>query len=124
MFDYGCRLAIFLLIVSFLFYMPYYSPKTHESDIVYRRRWNYSVPISIHVFAWRRKKSLGRLLDSLQRANYMNHTIPLYIHVDGDPLNSVVEMIESFEWSHGRKHVHISEQRLGMPAVNLKRRSF
>ncbi|PJF16926.1 hypothetical protein PSACC_03264 [Paramicrosporidium saccamoebae] len=75
--------------------------------------------ISIHVFAWRREKSLRRLCESLLRAQYSGHEVPLYFHVDGEPLNLVVNYVKDFKWPHGPKIVNIRQQKLGMPTAIL-----
>lgn len=71
--------------------------------------------ISIHIFAWRREKSLRRLCDSLLRAAYFGQEVPLYIHVDGEPLDLVVDYVEALKWPHGPKIVNLRRERLGMP---------
>lgn len=78
---------------------------------------NENSQISIHIFAWRRHKSLQRLLRSLNRARYHGHRVPLVLHIDGEPLPSVIELAHSFRWPHGRKVVEISEERKGLPSV-------
>jgi len=74
-------------------------------------------PVSIHIFAWRRRKSLERLCASINRARYHGAQVPLYFHVDGEALESVLEYVLDFKWMHGRKLVQIRSKRLGMPAV-------
>lgn len=81
--------------------------------------YEMSWKISIHVFAWRREKSLDRLCKSLLRASYSGHEVPLYFHVDGEPLDLVVAYVNSFNWPHGPKIVNIRKERLGMPNAIL-----
>lgn len=79
-------------------------------------RWK----ISIHTFAWRREKSLRRLFDSLLRAKYFGYEIPLYVHIDGEPLDSVVQYVErQFRWPHGPLYIDRRSERLGMPMAIL-----
>lgn len=74
--------------------------------------------ISIHIFAWRRERSLKRLLDSLIKATYNDyHHVPLFLHIDGDPMAEVVEAAHAFAWPHGPKVVEVREERVGMPKV-------
>lgn len=84
-----------------------------------RTSYDMSWKISIHVFAWRREKSLRRLCESLLRASYAGQEIPLYIHVDGEPLDLVVQYANALNWPHGPKIVNVRERRLGMPDAIL-----
>lgn len=78
---------------------------------------NTAVKISIHVFGWRREKSLRRLGESLLKAHYMDHTIDIHFHIDGEALDLVQQYVHEFSWPHGQKHVNFREQRVGMPLV-------
>lgn len=79
-----------------------------------------STTITLHVFAWRRLRSLQRLCKSLLNARYPTKNIPLIFHVDGDPLGAVVNYLESFYWPFGIKTLDFSPSRKGMPMVTLR----
>lgn len=123
MLDAGSRLGL-LIILLCLVVGPYFQENSDRltlDDASYHPNFDLeqdrTVPISIHIFAWRRKKSLERLCKSINRARFHGHRIPIYFHVDGDPRPEVVEYIQSFKWKHGSKIVNFRPKRLGMPAV-------
>ena len=69
----------------------------------------------IHVFTWRRAKSLTRLLDSLRDATYGAQAhIPLYIFIDGGATEQVVNVTKQFEWGHGPKRVVSRSRNVGL----------
>lgn len=128
MFDLGSKLGILILVLLQVFQLDLLnfcreSPVNYHGTSSMRKfkaiRNEQTIPISIHIFAWRRRKSLERLCKSINLARYHGHRIPLHFHVDGDPLESVVEFVEDFKWRHGCKYVHLRDERLGMPAVTL-----
>lgn len=114
--DVGFKIGILLAIIFDLFEdFQWNGPKRLER--FYDLTTDSSATISIHVFAWRRKKSLERLCKSLLEARYLGHDVPIFFHVDGDPLDLVVDYLNEFEWPHGEKHVEIRSHNLGMPDV-------
>lgn len=126
MFDLGSKLGILILALIQIFQLSRFNDKQHVISLQKASVRNFklprnesTIPMSIHIFAWKRRKSLERLCKSINRARYHGHRIPLHFHVDGDPLDSVVEFVEDFRWRHGPKHVHLRSERLGMPAVTL-----
>lgn len=68
----------------------------------------------ILVFAWKRRASLKRLLDSLMTADYFGFTVHLEFHMDGGSHPLVVDFIEQFQWSHGRKQINRHGDRVGL----------
>lgn len=126
MFDLGSKLGLLIIVLAQVFrliqfdydHSRFAASNEVPSVRIFRRVNNErTISMSIHVFAWRRRKSLERLCKSINRARFHNHKIPLHFHVDGEPLESVVEFVEDFKWRHGSKHVHLREERLGMPSV-------
>jgi hypothetical protein len=84
----------------------------------------FELNMSIHIFAWRRSKSLERLLNSLveplsSRALPQRTCLPLYFHLDAYPLDSVVDMVEEFQWNYGTKTVDYKDVPTGLPKVFL-----
>lgn len=73
--------------------------------------------MSIHVFAWKREKSLRRLCNSLLMANYYGHVVDLYFYVDGGSLDLVNSYIKSFQWPHGKKYMNFKDKFMGLPKV-------
>lgn len=83
-------------------------------------RPNISVHLSLHVFAWRRVKSLRRLCRSLLQATYDRHQgIPLVFHIDGGYNPNVLDYIQSFYWPHGKKRVDIKKKHIGLLQVYI-----
>ncbi|KAJ3212177.1 hypothetical protein HDU83_001188 [Entophlyctis luteolus] len=79
------------------------------------RKHTESLDISIHVFAWRRAKSLKRLLSSLQEAEYgAERNIPLFIHLDFGSTVTVKELASSFIWNFGEKKIVESPEKMGI----------
>ena len=75
--------------------------------------------ISIHVFAWRRSKSLHRLLNSLLRADYTDQDfVDLHFNIDGNPSPKVLKTIREYEWIFGNQHVFIHQR---LQPIGLKR---
>lgn len=121
--DYGHQLALVLLSL-YNFYLSVKKSSQVEnfqsvSFIKHDLEKYQAVNMSIHVFAWRRTKSLQRLCNSLLRARYLNYRVSILFHVDGDPLPSVVSYLESFVWPFGEKTIIQSPYHLGMPNVWL-----
>lgn len=72
----------------------------------------------IHIFAWRRVKSLKRLLDSLERAcavEQMAVSASVTFHVDHEFSPGVLDAIGAFSWKYGRVHLNIRRHVYGMP---------
>lgn len=68
----------------------------------------------IVVLAHRRRKSLHRLLNSLERGIYPSDAaVPLYISVDGGD-EKVVSICENMKWPYGSKTVLKSEESVGV----------
>lgn len=70
--------------------------------------------VAIVVVGYNRYKSLKRLLDSLQFANYESNDIPLIISIDCSGDERVYNLAKDFEWTHGSKYVNIETERLGL----------
>ncbi|KAJ3293039.1 hypothetical protein HDU79_000755 [Rhizoclosmatium sp. JEL0117] len=76
---------------------------------------NLNIDIEIHVFAWRRAKSLNRLLTSVRDADYGHRRdIPLIIHLDANYSKEVESIVESFIWRFGEKSVQRNSAPLGL----------
>ena len=78
--------------------------------------------VSIHVFAWRRSKSLSRLLHSLNNAEYPYYkNMNLIIHVDGNPSMQVLDVLKEFKWKLGKKNMMIrqSDKIMGLKNVSI-----
>ena len=71
----------------------------------------------IIVYAWKRRASLKRLLDSLLSASYHGFEVNLDFHMDGDAHPAVVQVVETFKWSHGKVRVHRHGDRFGLEKV-------
>ena len=71
----------------------------------------------IIIYAWRRRASLKRLLDSLLSANYHGFKVNMDFHMDGDAHLAVVQFVEAFKWPHGRVRVHRHGDRVGLEKV-------
>jgi hypothetical protein len=78
--------------------------------------------LNIHVFAWKRGKSLSRLLNSLNNAEYMDDQALLIIHVDGEESEEVDRVLFNFKWKFGRKYMIIqrNKSRVGLLKVFFK----
>jgi hypothetical protein len=76
------------------------------------------------VFAWKRRASLKRLLDSLSNVDYHGFTVHLDFHMDGGPHQKVVEFVDSYEWAHGRIRINHHAERVGLERVHFTIRSF
>jgi hypothetical protein len=68
----------------------------------------------LHVFAWKRRKSLDRLLNSLVTANYVGFEVPIYFIIEGEGSPLVVDLIHKFVWPYGKKYIILREQRIGL----------
>lgn len=68
--------------------------------------------IAIVVVAYNREKSVRRLLNALERANY-EENVPLIISIDHGDNQGVIDVANSFAWSHGEKKVRIFAENQG-----------
>nr|WP_292963312.1 MULTISPECIES: glycosyltransferase [unclassified Allomuricauda] len=77
--------------------------------------------IPIVVVAYNRPRSLTRLLNSLQKANYPYEDIDLIISIDkADNNRDVLDLANAFQWHHGTKEVVYQENNLGLRQHILK----
>lgn len=72
--------------------------------------------ISIHVFGWRRPKSLHVLLQQLRGSYYHCWEAPvdLHLHVDGNASPKVREVASAFQWPHGALHLDLRSSNVGL----------
>lgn len=68
----------------------------------------------IIVLGYSRPDSLQRLLESLNRAVYPGHPIPLIISLDGGAAEEVIRVAEQFRFKHGKKTVIKRDTNLGL----------
>jgi hypothetical protein len=102
-----------------------YNKRLEESDanflasgIDIRAEIGVPLNLSLHVFAWKRVKSLGRLLRSLQDADYgETKALTLIIHIDGGASSGVLELVSKFVWRYGEKIVEANEANIGLQGV-------
>lgn len=71
----------------------------------------------ITVLTMNRKKSLLRLLASLENAEYPDATVKLVIRVDGTASKDTIAAANQFAFSHGPKQVVVSPTRRGLRAA-------
>lgn len=76
----------------------------------------------ILVYAWKRRASLKRLLDSLLVPSYHGFPVHLDFHMDGGAHPAVVGFIEQFYWPHGRMRITRHGDRVGLEKVGSKSR--
>ncbi|KAJ3404667.1 hypothetical protein HDV05_007044, partial [Chytridiales sp. JEL 0842] len=71
--------------------------------------------LSIHVFAWKRAKSLNRLLKSLKDADYGDvRNLEMIIHVDGGATDEVLELASNYSWPFGPKDLVLDASNVGL----------
>ncbi|MCR5625731.1 MAG: glycosyltransferase family 2 protein [Lachnospiraceae bacterium] len=72
---------------------------------------------AIVVVTYSRYKSLNRILNSIEAADYTGYDdIPLIISIDGGGDEKVAQAAEAFNWSHGKKEVIKRGERMGLKA--------
>lgn len=69
---------------------------------------------AIIVPAYRRAKTLSRLLDSINKAFYPGGDVHLFISIDGGATNDVVKLANEFQFNRGHCHVVRHEQNNGL----------
>lgn len=69
--------------------------------------------IAIVAVGYNRKKSLDRLLKSLNNAIY-DVDVPLYISIDASGDEDLYDYVKQFPWGHGSKYINIQEKKLGL----------
>lgn len=69
---------------------------------------------AIVVIGYNNVKSIIRLLDSLNEAEYGNDKVPLIISVDNSGSTDVEEAAGDFQWRHGKKEVRTFPVRQGL----------
>ena len=73
------------------------------------------VDLVITVLAMNRHEALLRLLNSLETASYDGDAVRLIVRIDHAKDNAkVIELSTSFPFSHGEKHVVVSDKHLGL----------
>jgi len=75
---------------------------------------------AIVVIGYNRVKSMLRLLNSLNRAEYDGDRIPLIISIDHSDDDAIVRAAEAFKWEHGEKMVRTFPERQGLRRHVLK----
>lgn len=119
--DNGVQILLFLIALYNALFRANFKDnvKMYDQHLFSRKPFHESrdLNMAIHVFSWRRTKSLQRLCNSLLKARYLDYKVPLIFHVDGEPLASVVTYLDAFRWPFGEKIVLRNPQHLGMPDV-------
>lgn len=69
---------------------------------------------AIVIIAYKREKSVERLLKSIESAHYCEEDIPLIISIDRSDNSNVQEIAERFQWRHGLKRIIVQSERLGL----------
>lgn len=69
---------------------------------------------------YNRPKSLKRLLNALNQADYQNHKITLIISLDYAGHDEILTAAHEFIWEHGKKIVNACPERLGLKNHILK----
>lgn len=77
----------------------------------YKHNDNLMNPVIV-VVAYNREKSLCRLLNALEHANY-EESVPLIISIDYGNNQRVIDIAKSFSWSHGEKKVRVFTENQG-----------
>jgi len=77
------------------------------------------IRVEIHILAWKRSKSLSRLLKSLIEAENDKSTIfDILFHLDGEATSDVINVIDKFKWTSGEVTVTKEGKRIGLKSVN------
>lgn len=76
--------------------------------------------IAIVVVAYNRLQSLKRLINSLKKAEYLNHNVTLIISVDKSNNDNVYNFASEIVWPHGEKKVIKHRENLGLKKHVLK----
>lgn len=63
---------------------------------------------------YNRPHSMERLLKSLEMADYDGDSIELYVSIDNSGSDAVEKFAESFQWTHGGKHILTYPKRQGL----------
>jgi glycosyltransferase involved in cell wall biosynthesis len=69
---------------------------------------------AIIIPAYKRAKTLSRLLDSINKASYPDEGVNLFISIDGGAANEVVELASKFQFEGGICHVVRREKNIGL----------
>lgn len=70
--------------------------------------------VAIVVVAYNRPDGMLRLLRSLEKADYLDESVPLIISIDHSGVSEVEEAAKAFQWSHGEKKIRTFETRQGL----------
>lgn len=71
--------------------------------------------ICIIVVGYNRPDAVGRLLDSLTRADYCNDQVDLLISIDKGALQKeIVDIANNYKWKHGEKKIRAFTERQGL----------
>ena len=70
--------------------------------------------VALIAIGYNKVKSLLRLLESLNRAEYEGDEVPLIISMDYSGSDDVKKAAEAFEWSHGTKIIRAFSERQGL----------
>jgi len=70
--------------------------------------------IRIHVIANNRKKSLMRLLCSLEQASYEGDVVSLHLFLEANQSPEMMQYVSTYHWMHGPLQVHVRHTRGGL----------
>lgn len=70
--------------------------------------------IAIVVVGYNRLHGIKRLLDSANKAHYIDNNIPLVISIDASGDQELYDFANNYQWKHGDKFVNIEKERLGL----------
>lgn len=91
----------------------------NEYETTHGNRSKTTPALRIIVLTMNRAESLLRLLKSLSQADYENDSVDLDVWIDiksaQEPANAaVVKVCRAFEWTYGRKSIHIHDKPAGL----------
>lgn len=69
---------------------------------------------AIIAIGYNRADSIIRLLNSLEKAEYGNDSVPLIVSLDKSDNDDVVQAATRFKWSHGIKEIRTFQERQGL----------
>jgi hypothetical protein len=112
---------LFSLLLNVNFLVRIKNQSTSSSIVLSFRNdiYNLSESTFIHIFCWKRYKSLKRAIESLNHRQKAGPELNLIVNLDGGYLLKVLEYVKSIKWDSGNLVIRQRQENIGIPQVNF-----
>lgn len=90
-----------------------------QSTIIFLKFIEKNLKFKVLVYGWKRRASLRRLIDSLNKVDYRGFKMNLEVHIEGDYHPLVVQYVNKLNWTHGSLEIKKRRYKAGLENVRV-----